>query len=288
MKIGIHDSDNNGYPNLALMKLSAYHKCKGDNVSFYVPLAVYDKIYSSKVFSFTRENDYLPSETIKGGTGYKLFDVLPDEIEHICPDYSLYNIDYSTGFLTRGCPNSCNWCIVSKKEGNIEVHADIEEFLKHKKVVLMDNNILACEHGIKQIEKIVKLGVSVDFNQGLDARLIDDSIAKLLSKVKWLHPVRLACDHPSQLLTLQKAVTLLRWHNVRPARYFVYTLLRDVGECMERVKFIKGLYCEPFVQPYRDFEGKIKITEEQRRFARWVNQTAVFNSVQWDDYQKQH
>ncbi len=292
MKIGLHDPDETKYPNLALMKISAWHKAKGDEVSFYTPLEDYDKVYSSQVFTWTidpyflNQAIFLPGKFERGGTGYKLFKDLPDEIEHICPDYSLYGIDYSLGFLTRGCPNECHWCIVPKKEGHIKAHADIEEFTRHKKVVLMDNNILACWHGIEQIEKIIKFKLKVDFNQGLDARYIDDSTAKLLSKVKWLHPLRLACDFAAQTEPLFKAVRLLRWHNVKPMRYFVYMLVEDIQGALARAKFIKGIYCDPFAQPYRDYENKIKITQEQKNFARWVNHKAIFKSILWEDYKK--
>lgn len=287
MKIALHDADNNpNYGNLALMKLSAWHKSKGDEVSWYAPLLwnTYDCIFSSKVFTF-KKSDSLLGNVKRGGSGYKIFDPLPDEIEHICPDYSLYNLDHSLGFLTRGCPNKCPWCIVPIKEGNIRPHADVEEFLRHDKVVLMDNNVLASDHGISQIEKLGRLSVKVDFNQGLDARLIDDAIAKRLAKLKWLKPVRLACDTDSQMKSILKAVKLLRWHNVHPVRYFVYCLMKgNVEETIERVKFLKGLYLEPFVQPFIDFDGNYTPTKEQKRFARWVNHTAVFNSVPFEDY----
>lgn len=285
MKIGLHDSDYTGYPNLALMKLSAWHKKQGDIVSFFTPLEEYEKIYSSKVFTWSKDC-YLPSTAITGGTGYKNYHGLPDYIEHICPDYSLYDIDYSMGFLTRGCPNSCTWCIVPRKEGNIKPHADIEEFAQHKKIVLMDNNILACNYGIKQIEKIIRLGLKVDFNQGLDAKLVDESIARLLSKIKWLHPLRLACDSESQIEAIQKAVTLLRWHNVSPRRYFVYILVRDIKDALERVRFLKAFDLDPFAQPYRDYDNQVAVTQDQKDFARWVNHKAIFKSVPWEEYKK--
>ena len=211
---------------------------------------------------------------------------MPDHIEHICPDYSLYNLDYSLGFLTRGCIRKCSFCIVHKKEGHIKAHADIQEFLRHDKAVLMDNNVLACDHGIKQIEKIIRLGVKVDFNQGLDARLIDDSMAKLLSKVKWLSPIRLACDGPEQIKAIQTAVTNLRWHNATPSRYFVYALIRDPKEALERIKFLKGMDLDCHAQPYRDYDNKIIITDMQKDIARWVNHKAIFKSVSFDEYKK--
>ena len=285
MKIGIHNADNFKYPNLALMKISAYRKSLGDDVEIYQSLfnESYDKVYSSKVFTFTKTD--LPKRlTIKGGTGYDFKIKLPDKIEHICPDYEIFNTDYSLGFLTRGCPNSCEWCLVPKKEGNIKPHADIEEFLKHKNVVLMDNNVLASDHGIKQIEKIIKLGVKVDFNQGLDARLIDNSTAKLLSKVKWFKPLRMACDKQSQMKHIQKATQLLRWNNVTPRRYFIYCLIKNVNESIERIKFLKGLDLDPFAQPYRDFENNTEPTKKQKQLARYVNHKAIFKTVTWEEY----
>jgi len=284
MRIALHDSENKKYPNLALMKLSAWHKTQGDDVEFYSELFDYDKIYSSKVFTFTEENKYLPLDTEKGGTGYNIKNNLPDEIEHICPDYSLYGINYSMGFLTRGCSNKCKWCIVPVKEGNIKPNADIEEFARHKEVVLLDNNVLASEHGLKQIEKISKLGLKIDFNQGLDARLIDNSIAKLLSKVKWLKPLRLACDSQSQKKHIQNAVQLLRKHNCTPRRYFVYAIIQDIEESLDRIEFLRSLNLDPFCQPYRDFENNTEPTHIQKRLARYVNHKAIFKSVSFSDY----
>jgi len=286
VRIGIHDADKTRFPNLALMKLSAWHKAKGDIVKLYDPLfaSCFDTVYSSKVFTFTPEDLELIGNVEKGGTGYKLFHTLPEEIEHICPDYSLYDVNYSVGFVTRGCPRHCQWCIVPDKEGDIRKHADVNEFLRHQDVVLMDNNILASEHGIQQIEKLAKLGVKVDFNQGLDARLIDDQVAHLLSKLRWIRYIRLSCDTLSQLPEIQKAVTLLRWYNANPANIFVYCLVKDVQEALERVKALKGLYLQVFAQPYRDFDTNTDPTKEQKKFARWVNHKAIFKSVAWKDY----
>jgi len=287
MRIALHDSDKTGYPNLALMKLSAWHKAQGDNVEWFNSMLDYDLVYSSKVFSFTPVDAYLPVDAVKGGTGYGLTDNLPDEIEHCCPDYELYGLDYSMGFLTRGCNRKCNWCVVPKKEGKTKGHADIEEFLRHKDVVLMDNNVLQHQHGIEQIEKMAKLGVRVDFNQGLDCRMIDDGIARLLGKLQWRSPLRLACDHAGMMPFIGKAVELLRWHNVTPRRYFCYCLVQDVPDAVERVRFLKGIDVDPFAQPYIDPAGK-EPTVEQKAFARWVNHKAEFKSRTWDDYRRSH
>lgn len=284
LNIAVHDHEKNGYPNLALMKLSAWHKAQGDTVEWFEPLVGgYDRVYSSKIFTGTPVDDSLPFDAIIGGTGYDFAVSLPDEVEHICPDYSLYDCKKSYGFLTRGCIRKCPWCFVPKKEGAIRAHADVEEFARHKEVVLMDNNVLAHSHGIAQIEKIARLGLKVDFNQGLDARLIDDGIARLLGKVKWSPCVRLACDSAGMIEPVRKAVELLRWHNVTPARYFCYVLVQDVTEAIQRVKALKGMYVDPFCQPYRDQKGT-EPTKEQRRFSRWCNQRAINKTVPWEDY----
>jgi len=285
MKIGLHDADCTGYPNLALMKISAHEKSLGNDVCWLSGFNsdVCDVIYSSKVFSYPPAPFIPPEKMVYGGYGYGSSLKLRDDIEHICPDYSIYNCDHSMGFLTRGCPNSCEWCIVPSKEGGIRPHADIEEFVIHKEVVLMDNNVLAHPHGIHQIEKIAGMGIAVDFNQGLDARLIDDSVAKLLGRVKWKEPVRLACDHKSQMSVVQKAVQALRWHNVTPSRYSCYVLVTDVADAVERVRFLKGLGVDPFAQPYRDREGTPP-TDLQKAFARWVNRKQIFKKATWEEY----
>ena len=120
MKIGLIDVDSHNFPNLALMKISAYHKARGDQVEWAIPMLKYDIVYQSKVFDFSPdENTCIQCEQlIKGGTGYDLDNKLPPEIENIYPDYSLYNIKNTAyGFLTRGCPRNCPFCIVGKEEG---------------------------------------------------------------------------------------------------------------------------------------------------------------------------
>lgn len=133
MFVALHDADKTNFPNLALMKLSAWHKAAGDEVKWFDAMFwPGDKVYSSKVFTFTPEDPYLPDHTEKGGTGYGITTTLPEEIEHHCPDYDLYGMGYSLGFLTRGCPRKCKWCFVPEKEGDIYAHSDIEEFARRR------------------------------------------------------------------------------------------------------------------------------------------------------------
>ena len=289
-KIGLIDVDGHNFPNLALMKISSYHKSISDNVS-WVDIGNYELTYMSKVFTFSPE--YLKGfvnygEIIKGGTGYKMNNTLPSEIDKICPDYSIYpKFTSAYGFLTRGCPNKCSWCIVPSKEGNIRPYADIEEFLQgRKEAILMDNNILACEHGLQQIEKIIRLKIKIDFNQGLDARIIakDKSIAELLSKVKWIRYLRLACDIKEQIPIIEKALKNLNKYNIKNYRIFVYIMVREMPDALERAEFLKAKDCKPFAQPYRDFETNKEPSYEQKKFSRWVNHKAIFNSVEYKEY----
>jgi hypothetical protein len=175
---------------------------------------------------------------------------------------------------------------VHLKEGDIRPAAKVSDILlpEHKSIVLMDNNVLACDHGIHQIEELTKLPVKVDFNQGLDARFIDDSVAKLLSQIKWLSPLRMSCDSISMMEPIRKAVEALRWFNTTPRQYFCYVLCQDPIEALEIVRFLKGIYVDPFLQPYIPLDGNLP-DKEQRRLARWVNTKMLFKGQLWEDYQ---
>lgn len=290
-RIALHDSDRTRFPNLPLMKLSAWHKAQGDTVEWFIPLMndSYDRVYSSRVFSFTAEEPNLPHDVVKGGTGYGSGPDLPHEIEHIMPDYSLYPaFQASLGFTTRGCIRACPWCIVPGKEGQIHAHAEMEEFLRPgcRDVVLMDNNILAHPHGISQLEHSIDLGLRIDCNQGLDARLIaaDDALASLLSRVHWLNRIRLACDHKSQMPAVEKAVTAIRRHGGKKYNFFCYVLVQEVEDALERIEFLRGLDVDPFAQPYREPGSKSVPAQSLRRLARWCNHKAIFKIVPWTKY----
>lgn len=291
MKIGLLDVDGHNFPNIAIMKLSAWHKSRGDDVEWYNGLEHYDRVYMSKVFSFTSD-DYRviqADEVIKGGSGYKMYDQwLPDEIEHICPDYSLYPMyKEAYGFLTRGCVNKCSFCIVPRKEGIIRKHADITEFLDGKKeAILMDNNILASDYGLKQIEKIASLKLKVDFNQGLDARLVTEDVAKLLAKVKWIKRIRFGCDTPGQIEEVEKAISLINKYGYK-GEYFLYCILMDFKESFKRVnhwRSRKGIY--PHCQPFRDISNPRKtIPQWQMDLARWADRKELFRTCEFEDYE---
>lgn len=294
MNIGIVDVDGHNFPNLALMKLSAWHKKQGDKVEWGDMFGSYDKLYMSKVFTFT-DDDYMcynAQEISKGGTGYKNYDtVLPDSVEHTYPDYNLYNINYAVGFVTRGCPNKCPWCVVPKKEGNIRKNAEIKEFWRGQKdLVLLDNNILAHEFGLQQLEETIKNRIHIDCNQGLDARIIakDVEIQKLLARNKWSKYIRLACDKKSQMESVRISVEKIRHYAQTKVPFFVYVLLtEDREDSTERINFLRSLdRVDPFAQPYRDFENNVKPPKWQRDMARWANLKPLFRSTTFEEYNR--
>lgn len=291
--IGLLAVDSN-FPNLALMKLSAYHKKLGDLVEWYNPLNTYDRVYMAKVFSFTPDYGYYinSKEIIKGGTGYSLTQTLPNEVEFLQPDYSIYpSVDNKTayGFLTRGCPNKCKWCVVPKKEGAVKPYMDVEEIAVDKRtnLVLMDNNILASDYGLEQIEKIIKLGLRVDFNQALDARLVTTEVAKLLAKVKWLNYIRFGCDTTRQIQECERACELIDGFGYKK-EYFLYCILMDFEESFKRVNYwrSKGFRLLPHCQPFRDVNNPRQIIPQwQKDLARWADRKEIYKTIEFKDYE---
>ncbi len=257
MKIGLHDAEKNyfkrgkTFPNYALMKISAWHKSKGDTVEWWNPLQRYDRVYSSKVFDFTPDDPYLPDDAIRGGTGYRDLPInneLPAEIDDMFPDYSIYpECDYAIGYITRGCPNNCRWCVVPRKEGKIRPYRTWQDLVRNDtdKLVLMDNNILACEYGISQIESMVGSGYRIDLNQGMDARIVNDRIAGILSRLKWIRFIRFSCDQKAQIDPIRKTIGLLEKYGVKPYKIFIYLLvtedLKDAAERVEALKVYRGI-----------------------------------------------
>ena len=214
-----------------------------------------------------------------GGTGYGIYEELPPEVDVMFPDYSLYpKCDHAIGFLTRGCIRACPWCVVPKKEGKIRPYRTWQEIVRpdSKKLVLMDNNILACPYGIEQLESMVGSGYAIDTNQGCDARLITDDIAKLFSKLKWIRFIRMSADTDAMLDVVLQAIDRLGKYGVKPYRIFVYVLVQDIESAERRVIALRDIGASPFAQPYRDFATNAEPPIEQRHFARWVNRKWAF------------
>lgn len=291
MRIGLIAVDGrNGFPNLALMRLSNWHKRRGDTVEWWTGFTHYDRVYMSKVFTFTPDFDTVinAEEIVTGGTGYKDFGSLPPEVEACQPDHTLYpNWKPAIGFLTRGCFRSCDFCIVPRKEGPLHPAASWEEVKRpdSREMILLDNNVLASDYGLDQIDRMSREQVWVDFNQGLDARLITPEIARMLARLHWIRFVRLACDTSEMLPVIRQAAAYLKEAGVAQSRLWSYALVRDVEEALQRVQALREMGVEPFVQPYRDYDGG-EPTEEQKAFARWVNRKSLFKSCTWESYKK--
>lgn len=289
MKIGLIDVDGHGnFPNLALMRLSAWHKGQGDTVEWWDGFCHYDRVYMSKVFTFTPDVDTVidADEIVRGGTGYKDYGNLPREIEATPPDYSIYpGVDYAIGFLTRGCIRNCPWCIVPVKEGRIRPAATWEEIKRpdSSKIIFMDNNVLASDHGLQQIESMGGKKVWVDFNQGLDARLVTPETAELLAGLRWIRFVRLSCDTTEMIPVIERAVEYMKEAGIAKSRFWAYMLVQDVEEAERRAIALNEMGVTPFAQPYRDYDGG-EPTTEQKHFANWVNKKSVFHSCKWKDF----
>lgn len=247
----------------------------------------YDKVYMSKVFTFTPDMDTCinADEIVRGGTGYKDYGSLPKIVEQTLPDYTMYpKWETAIGFLTRGCIRDCPWCIVPKKEGLIRPAATWEQIKRpdSRDIVFMDNNVLASDHGLDQIDRMGCENIRVDFNQGLDARLITAQTAKMLARLKWIRHIRMSCDTSAMLPVIEQATAYLREAGVSPWRFWCYVLVQDVEEAHARVLALDRMGVTPFAQPYRDYDGG-EPTIEQRRFARWVNNKALFKSCDFNE-----
>ena len=295
LKIGLFDIDSK-YHNLALMKLSAYHKRKGDETELYNPLftKTYDRIYVSKIFTEFHINEcYIPENFYRaGGSGFDLETKLPRETEHIMPDYSLYNLDYSLGFTTRGCIRNCKFCIVPEKEGKIKEHAEVEEFLNPKSnvVVLLDNNFLALPSHIKKLQLFNDKGWRMDFNQGLDARLINKENAKLLAKIKYKEMIRFAWDNIEDETEIIKGLKLVIKAGIRPRNITVYVLIgfdTTFEEDLYRIKRLRDIKDERgFIKAYvMNYNNTLK-SRRYKDFMRWANNPWIFKSCDWEEYKK--
>lgn len=289
MNIGLIDVDSHNFPNLALMKISTYHKGKGDQVEMWNGLKHYDKVYMSKVFdgTYTKDMDYCinADEVIKGGTGYDLQNKLPYEIEHQTPDYSLYGITNTAyGFLTRGCPRHCNFCIVGDKEGlKSQKVADLKEFWDgQKEIKLLDPNITANKDCEDLFQDLIDSKAYVDFTQGIDIRCMTDKKAEMLNQIK-LKMLHFAWDN-YEFDTYEKLKYFrpLLKHNFRQLKAYVLTNYNTtIEQDLERIYKLRELDYDPYVMVYNKPTAPKKIKQMQR----WVNNKFIWRSCEkFEDY----
>lgn len=297
------------FPNIALMKISAWHKRNGDVVEWYDPLfsGHFDMVYMSKVFSFTPDYEFPidADEIIKGGSGYcislengkEIFDEskntnLPYEIEHIYPDYSIYpelTQDTAFGFLTRGCPRGCDFCIVGKKEGLCAVKvADLSEFWNgQRKIVLCDPNILACKDWRDLLQQLIDSRAEIDFNQGLDIRLMTEEKARLLNQIK-IKEIHFAWDRyqdKEKILPKLKLFASITKHSPHAHKAIVYTIVNfdtTIEQDLERIYTLRDLGYWPYVMIY----DKEHCQRVYKNMQRWVNNRFIFAKCKrFEDYE---
>ncbi len=301
MKIGLYDVDSVNFPNLPLMKISAYHKSKGDDVEFIDYMHQYDRVYVSKVFSdeySTMDMTCINAEEIIfGGTGFAISiendkevycgekdRPLPDEIEHIYPDYSLYphlTKNKAYGFLTRGCCNNCGFCIVSKKEGLCSVKvANLSEWWDgQKEIVLLDANILACRERKVLLQQLIDSKARVDFTQGLDARFVTPEIAEMLKQIqtKTYHFAFDFMKNEKQILKGLKIFLDIVNPNKRQCSVYVLTNYdTTIQEDLYRVKKLQEIGIDPDIRIYR--KNSLPKRHILRDMQRWCNNRIIYRS----------
>ena len=311
MKIGLIDVDGHNYPNLPLMKISAWHKKQGDHVEWYDSFGgfceEYDKVYMSKVFSFTPDYQHpiYAKEIEKGGSGYaiKLVDGkevfekskdkdLPFEIKHIYPDYSIYpelTKDTAYGFLTRGCPRGCGFCHVKNKEGQCSHKvADLSEFWRgQKKIILMDANILACKDHLELLKQLVDSGSIVEFNQGLDIRLITDKNLELLKRIK-LDKIHFAFDRWQDKDIIEPRLRKfieITGYNRGKGRVMVYILVNfdtTLDQDLYRIQLCRELNIAPYPMIY----DKEHCKPIYKKLQRWCNNSIFWSCPTFEEYTK--
>jgi len=293
MKIALYDLDSK-IPNLAIMRIAAFHKTKGDAVEAYSPLfkSHYDKIYVSTIFNFSDKSQLDPAQMDIGGSAWDLHKDLPPEIESQTPDYSFYNYPHSIGFSMRGCRFRCKFCVVPEKEGRPKTNNTIDEIWTQRDsdfVMLLDNDFFGNPEWRERIAEIQKHGLKVNFSQGLNIRTITDEQTQALASVKFVNShatkrqVYFAWDRFNDERLIDAGIKRVMDAGIKAWQMAFYVLIgfdTTPEQDLYRVMKLKGLGCDPYAMPFD------KSNEHQKRFSRWVNHRPIFNSVKWEDYRQ--
>lgn len=296
MKIGLIDVDGHNFPNLPLMKLSAWHKARGDSVEWYRPLfsGHMDKVYMSKIFTFTKDYEYFinADKIVKAGTGYDYpygGMLLSDEIEHIYPDYTIYydkvpkTRTTAYGFLTRGCPRGCDFCIVSDKEGRCSVKvADLKEFWRgQKNIVLLDPNMFACSDWRELSQQLIDSRAWIDFTQGCDIRVMTKEKADMLRKMK-IKQIHFAWDRYEDknmiIPKFEQFKEITGWNKRKLGVYVLCNFNTTLEQDLERVYILRELGYTPYIMIFD--KQNVKKGSDLRRLQRWVNSRTAFYAVE--------
>lgn len=318
MRIGLIDVDSHNFPNLPLMKLSAWHKRQGDSVEWYIPIQhgfpnpPFDKVYMSKVFSFTPDYPYYinAKEVVKGGSGYCISlengkevyhkendGQLPYEVEHIYPDYEIYYDiipevkDTAYGFLTRGCPCDCDFCHVACKEGKCSYKvADLDSFWRgQRNIVLLDPNITACKDWKELFQQLIDSKAWVDFSQGLRIHMMTQEKAEMIKKIK-IKNIHFAWDkYEDKDIVIPKFKMfkeITGWDYRKMAVYMLCNFDTTFEQDLQRVYTLRDLGYNPYVMLY----NKDSIPQGHRllHLQRWVNNRIIFRTCdRFEDYKRE-
>ena len=279
MKILLIDIDSK-ILNLALKKIEKYYIDRGNEVIWNMPLyrPLVDKIYVSCIFEWNKRKCFDWQDDPKsliGGTGYNLKTTLPEEIEIIKP-----RVNY--GFTSRGCIRRCPWCIVPQKEGKIRIVGDLLDLWdgKSRVIALLDNNILALPNHFKIIcSQARKYKISIDFNQGLDCRLLDQDIANELKSVKY-KSLRFSFDDLSYFDDVDRAITLLHKNGIFYSTWYILTGFNTtLEEDVFRAKYLRSRRERAYIMKYNNSKSKYLIP-----LSEWVNHRDWFSSVTWEEF----
>ena len=304
MRIGLIDVDGHNFPNLALMRISAYHKAQGDIVewgwSYFIH---YDIVYMSKIFSNAYTKDVPEplnaNKVIKGGTGYcislvdgvEVFDKakneeLPPEIEKMFPDYSLYpKFDFAVSMTSRGCPRGCSFCHVASKEGRCSIKvADVSDFWNgQKEIRILDPNITACRDKRDLMRQYKETGAILDFTQGLDIRLLNDDDLADINEMR-LRTLHFAWDNPKDDLEAKFrnfANGFRRKSNIGMV-YCLTNFNSTMEENLYRIYTLRDMGYDPYVMVY----DKPHAPKEIKMLQRWCNNKIIFKScMRFEDYE---
>lgn len=300
MKIGLIDVDGHHFPNIPLMKLSAWHKQQGGTVGWYNPLTAWrdppDRVYMSKVFTFTPDYPHPinADEIVRGGTGYYYPDGgkdLPEEIEHIYPDYGLYPElckDTAYGFLSRGCPRGCGFCIVGEKEGRKSRKvADLSEFWQNQRnIKLLDPNLFACREWKELAQQLIDSGAWIDFTQGCDIRIMTKETVEYIRRMK-IKQIHFAWDQYKDkddiIPKFKMFQELTGWKRDKMTVYVLTGYDTMLEQDLERIYLLRDMGYSPYVMIYDKHKKQIK--DPLIRLQRWVNSRFIFASCKkFEDY----
>lgn len=324
MKIGLIDADlidhGTRHPNLALLKLSGYYKAKGYDVTLlteYNGIVDYDKVFVSKVFSFT----LFPEEVKRydnvsfGGSGFYPDGNgpdLPNIIEHHMPDYSLYEEyikakikegvkasyfndyrDFSIGFMTRGCFRKCEFCI-NKKYDRVFRHSSVKEFLDHERkyIYLWDDNVLGYEKWNDVFDELSDTGKYFQFRQGLDIRVMTPEKAEVLSKSKYYGDYIFAFDDLAQKREVVKGLKIWKKQTSKTTKLYLLcayksTGISDIEELFERISILMKFQCLPYVMRYENYKNS-KHEKLYTNISRWCNQPHIFKKMSFREFSLAH